>query len=128
MLTSFDFKKRHNLIDRISESNRIRTKYPERIPIICEKTNNSSNSVPDLDKSKYLVPCDLTVGQFMFVIRKRMKLPSEKAIFLFVKGSIPSTNTIITNLYDSKKDEDGFVYISYSGEDTFGTLFNILKN
>ena len=76
--------------------------------------------MPNLDKSKYLVPCDLTVGQFMFVIRKRMKLPSEKAIFLFVKGSIPSTNTIISNLYDSSKDEDGFLYVSYSGENTFG--------
>ena len=112
MLTSFNFKKRHNLTDRISESNRIRIKYPERIPIICEKTNTPSNSVPDLDKSKYLVPCDLTLGQFMFVIRNRMKLPSENALFLFVKGSIPSSNTIISDLYESKKDEDGFLYIT----------------
>jgi GABA(A) receptor-associated protein len=103
-------------------------KYPERIPIICEKTNSPSNSVPDLDKSKYLVPCDLTLGQFMFVIRNRMKLPSENALFLFVKGSIPSSNTIISELYDSKKDEDGFLYINYSGENTFGALFNIIKN
>ena len=116
----FIFKTKHNLVDRQTESSRIRTKYPERIPIICEKTNNSSDSVPNLDKSKYLVPCDLTVGQFMFVIRKRMKLPSEKAIFIFVNGSIPSTNTIISNLYDSSKDEDGFLYVSYSGENTFG--------
>ena len=128
MMPMFNFKKRNNLADRLSESNRIRMKYPERIPIICEKTNSSSNSVPDLDKSKYLVPCDLTLGQFMFVIRKRMKLPSENALFLFVKGSIPSSNTIISNLYDAKKDEDGFLYINYSGENTFGTLFNIIKN
>jgi len=124
----FNYKKTHNLTDRISESNRIRMKYPERIPIICEKTNSPSNSVPDLDKSKYLVPCDLTLGQFMFVIRNRMKLPSENALFLFVKGSIPSSNTIISELYDSKKDEDGFLYINYSGENTFGALFNIIKN
>jgi hypothetical protein len=30
------------------------------------------------------VPQDLTVGQFVYVIRKRIKLPAEKAIFIFV--------------------------------------------
>lgn len=119
-IMKFEFKSKHDLIHRQSESNRIRTKYPERIPIICEKTRISSNSVPVLDKSKYLVPCDLTVGQFMFVIRKRMKLPSEKAIFIFVNGSIPSTNTIVSSLYDSHRDEDGFLYVYYSSENTFG--------
>lgn len=119
-IMKFVFKTRHDLANRQSESNRIRTKYPERIPIICEKSRDSLNSMPNLDKSKYLVPCDLTVGQFMFVIRKRMKLPAEKAIFIFINGSIPSTNTIMISLYDANKDEDGFLYISYSGENTFG--------
>lgn len=45
----------------------------------------------DIDKKKYLVPSDLTCGQFVYVIRKRLKLPAEKAIFLFVNGVIPPT-------------------------------------
>lgn len=114
-----NFKSKHSITDRLQESSRILQKYPERIPIICEKSKNSNN-VPDLDKSKYLVPSDLTIGQFMFVIRKRMKLSSEQAIFLFVNNSIPSTNAIIYEIYHSYKDEDGFLYITYSGENTFG--------
>ena len=69
---------------RIEESKRILTKYPDRVPIICERVNKS---VPELDKRKYLVPDDLTIGSFMFVIRKRMSLSPEKSIYLFVQSS-----------------------------------------
>tara|TARA_B110001454_G_C12721664_1_gene434971 strand:- start:4382 stop:4831 length:450 start_codon:yes stop_codon:yes gene_type:complete len=109
---NFDLKKRK------SESLRIKNKYPTRIPIICEK--NIHSDVPDLDKNKYLVPPDLTVGQFLYVIRKRIKLTPEKSIFLFVDNSIPASSQIISQLYKDHKNEDGFLYIIYSGENTFG--------
>lgn len=44
-----------------------------------------------IDKKKYLVPADLTVGQFVYVIRKRIKLSPEKAIFIFVNEILPPT-------------------------------------
>lgn len=40
---------------------------------------------------RYLVPADLTVGQFVYVVRKRIKLSAEKAIFVFVKNILPPT-------------------------------------
>jgi len=40
---------------------------------------------------RFLVPADLTVGQFVYVIRKRIKLSPEKAIFIFVKNVLPPT-------------------------------------
>jgi GABA(A) receptor-associated protein len=40
---------------------------------------------------RYLVPADLTVGQFVYVVRKRIKLGAEKAIFVFVKNTLPPT-------------------------------------
>ncbi|CAL5412900.1 unnamed protein product [Camellia sinensis] len=43
------------------------------------------------EKNRYLVPADLTVGQFVYVVRKRIKLGAEKAIFIFVKNILPST-------------------------------------
>ncbi len=42
--------------------------------VIVEKAPKSR--LRDLDKKKYLVPSDLTVGQFYFLIRKRYRLPS----------------------------------------------------
>jgi GABA(A) receptor-associated protein len=97
---------------------RIRSKYPDRVPIICEKAPKSN--VPDIDKKKYLVPSDLTVGQFVYVIRKRIKLPAEQAIFIFVNGHIPSNASLLSAIYDEHTDPDGFLYLTYSGESTFG--------
>lgn len=44
------------------EAERIRSKYPERVPVICER--DARSDIPDIDKKKYLVPADLTVSQF----------------------------------------------------------------
>ncbi|KAF3793502.1 Autophagy-related protein 8A [Nymphaea thermarum] len=130
---------------RKTESTRIREKYPERIPVIVEKADRTD--IPDIDKKKYLVPADLTVGQLVYVIRKRIKLSPEKAIFIFVKNVLPPTGKrklrvnynllsfsrwIIANsvaftgammsaIYEEHKDEDGFLYMTYSGENTFGS-------
>lgn len=90
---------------RKAESQRMRTKYPDRIPVIVEKAAGSD--IPDVDKKKYLVPVDLTVGQFVHVIRKRIKLTPEKAIFIFVNNSLPPTAALMTAVYDEHKDEDG---------------------
>lgn len=42
-------------------------------------------------ENRYLVPADLTVGQFVYVVRKRIKLSAEKAIFVFVNNVLPPT-------------------------------------
>ncbi|KAF5472782.1 hypothetical protein F2P56_009471, partial [Juglans regia] len=72
--------------------------------------------------SRYLVPADLTVGQFVYVVRKRIKLSAEKAIFVFVKNTLPPTASLMSAIYEENKDEDGFLYMTYSGENTFGSL------
>lgn len=115
------FKSQYTFQARLEESLRIRKKYPDRFPVICEKATIKKNfDIPDIDKSKYLVPMDLTISQFLYVIRKRIKLPAEKAIFLFVDGTIPSSSAFISQIYANHRDADGFLYISYSSENVFG--------
>ena len=114
------YKKEHDIETRKAESQKIRTKYPDRVPIIVEKEGNSD--IAEIDKKKYLVPSDLTVGQFIYVIRKRIKLDSEKAIFVFVKSVLPPSSALVTNIYTEYKDADGFLYLTYSGENTFGSF------
>jgi len=63
---------------------------------------------------------DLTVGQFVYVIRKRIAIPSEKAIFIFVNNTLPPTAALMSAVYDQHHDDDGFMYMMYSGENTFG--------
>jgi GABA(A) receptor-associated protein len=115
----YTFKQEHTFYDRLAESSRVLTKYPERRPIICEKLRNQ-HDLPDIDKKKYLVPIDLTLGQFMFVIKKRLKLKSEEAIFLFINNKIITSSSIIGYIYNHQKDIDGFLYIHYAKENVFG--------
>ena len=112
------FREEHPLDQRKAEADRIRRKYPNRIPVICEKLEKSD--VTSIDKKKYLVPEELSVGQFIVVIRRRIQLAPEKAIFIFVNDILPPTAMLMSQLYDQYKDEDGFLYITYSGENTFG--------
>jgi GABA(A) receptor-associated protein len=113
------FKEAHPLIeDRKRESSRVRVKYPDRVPVICEKA--PGGNIEELDKKKYLVPNDLTIGQFNYTIRNRIKLKPEQAIFLFVNNTLPHIGESMGKIYEEFKDEDGFLYITYSGENTFG--------
>jgi len=118
MVQKSAFKAEHPIDRRKTESARIREKYPDRIPVIVEKVEKSD--IPDIDKKKYLVPVDLTVGQFVYVIRKRIKLRPEKAIFIFVSSVLPPSAALMSSIYEEHRDEDGFLYIQYSGEHTFG--------
>lgn len=83
------------------------------VQVICEKVEKSD--IATIDKKKYLVPADLTVGQFVYVIRKRIKLSPEKAIFIFVDEVLPPTAALMSSIYEEHKDEDGFLYITYVG-------------
>lgn len=112
------FKCQYTLEERKEEAERIRTKYPERIPIICEKNWNSK--LTSLNRSKFLIPAEFTIGQFMYIIRKRLELPCEKAIFVFVAGTIQSVSADMLSLYDKLKDKDGFLYVTFSDENVFG--------
>jgi GABA(A) receptor-associated protein len=112
------FKEKNKFEDRLAESNRIRDKFPGRVPVIVERAPRSD--IPLIDKTKFLVPSDLTVGQFLFVIRRRLSLTSEMALFLYVNNSLPTTSTLMRELYYNNRDIDGFLYVVYTGENTFG--------
>ncbi len=114
------FKQEFTFEKRMDEASRVISKYPDRLPIICEKSLAASKDCPDIDKKKYLVPKDLTIGQFLYIVRKRLVLPPEKAIFLFVGKSIPPSTSFVNDIYNSYKDKDGFLYIEYGFENVFG--------
>lgn len=116
-----EFKKKFSLEKRMEESRRIIEKYPERIPVIVEKATTHSDDLDYIDRNKFLVPNDLTMANFMYIIRKRLKLSPEKSIFLFVNDTtMVPTAALMSSIYTDNKDEDGFMYIKYASESTFG--------
>ena len=110
-----------SLEERLIRSETLLKKYPNKIPIICHKSNVSKNDVPELKKNKFLVSRTLTLGQFLNEIRNQIKLPSHKSLFVFVDNKIiPPTSLIIQQMYDEYKNEDNFLYLTYTSENTFG--------
>ncbi len=112
------YKSDHDFESRKAESTKIRSKHPNRIPIIVEK--DSKSNITAIEKKKYLVPCDLTMGQFQYVIRKGIKLDSNQALFVFINNTLPPTSQLISEIYQQNQDKDGFLYVVYSSENTFG--------
>ena len=113
-----NYKKSKGFDTRVEESSKIMDKYPDRIPIVVEK--NSKCKLPDIDKNKYLVPNDMVLSQFIYTIRKRIKLDATEALFFFVGDTVPNNSAPIGELYNLHKDKDGFLYIVYNSENTFG--------
>ena len=106
-------------LERVKKSQFILEKYPDRIPIIIQPSKSDRDSYP-IDKSKYITPRDLTLLQLQQIIRKRIKFPAEKALYMFINNKIYPITSIVGVVYDTNKDPDGFLYITYCQESTFG--------
>jgi len=115
------------LQQRQDESKKIQDKYPDKVCVYIERLENC-NLIDKIDKNKFLVPNNITVGQFIFVIRKRIKLGPETGLFFFVNNTIISGNTTMGEINSKYKDEDGFLYVTYSGENCFGAIESGMVN
>ena len=113
------YKKNNLLEKRCKESENILKKYPNRIPVIVERSEKCKE-INDIDKNKFLVPNDLTMNQFIYVIRKRLKLSSEKALFVFINDKLMPNSRTLHEIYQEEKEEDDFLYMKYASENTFG--------
>jgi len=129
------------LEERIVYSKKLLSKYSDRIPIVIEKSE-----FMELQNYKYLLPRNLLVSEFMCIIKTKMNkaLDEKKAIFTFVKSFQPKAendrssiggtcksnaegnynlvpmNQTIQEIYNIHKNEDGFLYIKFGVENTFG--------
>lgn len=112
------YQNKYPLEKRKDDSRGIRERYPDRIPVIVYVEEKSE--IPKLDKIKYLIYPEMTVSQFMYILRNKVHIPPEKAIFAFVGNTIPSPSEVFGNLDKSYRDEDGFLYVKIASETTFG--------
>lgn len=107
-------------LERLKKSQFILEKYPDRVPLIIQPSKSDRNAYP-IDKSKYITPRDLTLLHLQQIIRKRIHFPPEKALFMFINNKIYPITSMIGAIYDANKDPDGFLYLSYCQESTFGS-------
>jgi len=114
------FKQKKPLATRKEEVASIRTKFPNKIPVIVERYHKET-SLPALDKTKFLVPQEITMSQLITIIRNRLQLNSQQALYLLVSNrNLASLSRPLTQVYRDYRDEDGFLYVTYASQEVFG--------
>uniref|UniRef100_A0A8C2X2R3 Microtubule-associated protein 1 light chain 3 gamma, like n=1 Tax=Cyclopterus lumpus TaxID=8103 RepID=A0A8C2X2R3_CYCLU len=109
------FKQRKCLETRKDEVCTIRTKFPNKLPVIVERYIREK-TLPLLDKTKFLVPFDLSIP-----FRNKISLESTQALFLLVaEKSMSCMSSSMREVYSHHSDTDGFLYITYASQEVFG--------
>jgi hypothetical protein len=107
---------------RILKSRLLVTKYPNNIPVILEKSS-TDKILPDITKTKYIMPKDMTVSNIIQILRTNMKgsVNEYSGIYLICDENIMLSGAqSVEYLYNNYKNKDGFLYIQYCGENVFG--------
>ncbi len=108
-----------SLEQRLEEASKIKKKHPDKIPVIISKSS-MCQTLEDIDRNKYLMPPNLQVGQLSYIIKKRLNIDATVGIFIFINNNILNSSSTIEELYNKYKEQDGFLYIEYTSENTFG--------
>jgi len=116
--TCSKFEEDHTFEYRLRESTLIKEKFPDRLPFIVER--RPGTNYEEISKNKYLVPTELTIAKFIYTLRKRLRLTPEQALYVYINNQLPSNSSLIVDIYNEYKNEDGFVYMFYAMENTFG--------
>lgn len=121
------YKDQNSLSFRIEESQRILTKFPDRIPIIIDCPKELDKI---LIKKKFLVPREISISYFLSIIRNKTKLESNRSVFIFCDNKLLSGTKIIGEVYDeyekNAKENSDFLkgdkslYMNLAFENTFG--------
>ena len=65
----------------------------------------------------------MTVGEFMYVLRKHFKTKQHEAVFMFINNRLVNSGCSIQEIHNDvnmDKECDGFIYVTLSCESTFG--------
>ena len=101
----------------MSEYEKLKIKYPNKIPIIVKPSKNCKIKI---FKNKYLVDKTMPISQFINIVRTNIKLRPGHAIFITINGMLAPSNEEVGQLYIKNKLDDNFLHIEYSLENTFG--------
>lgn len=86
----------------------------KKIPLILDTKIN-------IDKKKYIVPVDMTISQFNYLLRNKITSNEKQGLIIFINNTLPTQMQTFGELYNLYKNEDdAFLYMKLTQENTFG--------
>ena len=132
------FKEETAVEKRREAAKRIFAAHPERIPVIVQK-DVTNELAPDISKTKFLAPAEITMGRFFQEVRKHMYRASDASSsssssarskggevdthsisFFFEDQRVPNPSLTMAQIYRQHRDEDGFLYLFFTTHQMFG--------
>ncbi len=111
------------LEERNRRFNALIEKNPSKVPIIFER--HADSKMQNFESLKFVSTRNLKIGYFACQVRNMLKLSPECALFFSCgKKKMIKHDTILGELYDECKSEDGFLYIDYRDIESFGCALN----
>ena len=108
------YKSTYTLAERQQQSQHISDRHPSKVPVIVYHMKEL------MINERFLVPKDFTIAQFMKQYSQKVHLDSTKSHIMFINNTLPCSSATLGPLYISNQDEDGFLYIIVTTENTFG--------
>lgn len=99
-------------------ADRIKSKYKNRIPVLVWDVGKNI----EVAKRKFIVPLDITIGQFLYVLRKQLKnITASEGIFIFITdvNTMLPAGDLMSKIYDEHQ-VDGFLRLTVTKENAFG--------
>lgn len=100
---------------RRAECASVLAKNPDMVPVVIECAASRTGKV-----SITALPRDATVVQLEAAVRDVAEVGKTRSLTLAVGDSTPAATTVLGDLFDYCKQEDGFLYVTYSVERTLG--------
>lgn len=116
------FREKHSFEKIKNETDSIKRKHPTRVPILISIYQNDTTLFNLITNHKYMIPKDMTFTEFIQIIRHRIKLDQNEALFAILteQNIMPKMTSLVGDLYEKYKSDDGYLIITLTKENTFG--------
>ena len=112
------YKEEYSLETRLQDYQKLMSMWPDKIPIVAEKTKNSG--LTDLAKPKMLCPENFRFSQFLACLRAKLCLNARQSLFVFINKKIITSDSVMKKVYEENRNEDGFLYVEYCENEYLG--------